>query len=248
VWSELNTAVVARVAFRGESTEEAVAAVARARLGLAEPGKLLTLLRLSVEVICELLYVDEFARRKLFFRRVRVPPLLSVFWDHIVVSHSMRKLLRCFVADGDQTILQGRSALAKIRVMQRLAGELGLPAEDLQFQYDTFEILAAAREYYFGPFTAERARQLRALRRRYVARHPVRYAVLLDFRRFGVSRRRLRLLLAVLLRRKRGYRLLDHLVVLRLLSWLAPLVRGRRPWFVPRFAQRQAMGLESLLR
>lgn len=66
-------------------------------------------LRLSDEVIRELLYVREFAEQRLFFRRLRIPPLVSVIWHNVFVNHSVRKVLRSFVADGELAVREGRA-------------------------------------------------------------------------------------------------------------------------------------------
>ena len=47
-------------------------------------------------VIRELLYIRDFARQKLFFRRVRIPPLLHVYWDSLFINHGVRKVMRIF--------------------------------------------------------------------------------------------------------------------------------------------------------
>jgi hypothetical protein len=230
VWNELNAVVTLRLVRDRSSADEAARAWARERLGPDKAERLLVLLRLSSETIKEGLYIDEFARRKLFFRRLRVPPLLAVFWDQIVVTHSVRKLLRCFVRDPEGKIEQSAAALEKIRSMRALAAELGLPAADFDFMYDTFEILGAARVYYFGVFGPAIVARLRRLARAYERRYAPRYSVRLDFSRFRVSRAQLRVLVALLFRSRRGYRWLDRLLLIRLLSLLSPLLalRGRR--------------------
>lgn len=42
-------------------------------------------------MIKELLYIEDFASRQMFFRRLRVPLLVTVYWRHIVANHFMRK-------------------------------------------------------------------------------------------------------------------------------------------------------------
>jgi len=248
VWNELNAAVCVHLLREGCSTEEAVERFGRARLGNADTQKLLLFLRLSDEVIKELLYVDQLARRKLFFRRVRIPPLLSVFWDQIIVNHSMRKLLRCFVTDPDDAILQGRAALTKIETMRKLAQDLGLPTADIDFQYDTFEILAVAREYYFGEFEENIVQRLQLLRRAYREKHCPRYSVRLDFSPFPLSRRRIRLLLGLWMRDKRGYRRIDRVLMIRILSWLSPILLIARHKTNSDLLNSQAMGIGTVLK
>ncbi len=248
IWTELNVHVAMRIFRDRRTTEEAVADFARERLPGADPIKLTRFLRLSEEVIRELLYLREFSTKKLFFRRLRIPPLLWVYWDHIIINHSMRDILRCFVADGEAAIREGRAALEKIREMIEMAPSLGLPTEDLQFQYDTFEILAAAREYYFRPFNEEIARRLRALARRYRRRYRTPYQIVLNFRQIRMTRERWRRLFGIFVRDQRGYRLFDRIVTIRFLSWLYPLLRRFSREGLPEFAEKQAMGIETLFR
>lgn len=247
VWNEINTWVSVRLFRDGVSSADAVESWRRACAPQLDGPRLLWLLRLSEEVVGELLYVDDFARQKVFFRRLRVPPLLSVFWDHVLVNHPMRQFLRCFVKEGEEKILQGQRALEKIREMQRLAGELGLPEADLAFMYDTFAILAAAREYYFREFSPEIVGKLTRMRTDYRSRHSVRYAVHLDFRPVRLKRDRLRWILKVLFRQQRGYRLIDRLFTIRLLGWIYPLLRGRVN-LLPDFSRKQAMGIDTLFK
>jgi hypothetical protein len=246
VWNELNTWVSLRLFKHGESAETAVEAWAEHNGCAGAP--LIELLALSDEVIRELLYVDDFAAQKIFFRRLRLPPLLYVFWDHVLVNHTMRKILRCFVEDGQAKIDQGYAALEKIREMQELAASHGLPDDGLELQYDTFQILAVAREYFFGPFDEAVTERLHALVSRYKDRHRVRYSIHLDFRDVRIKRRHLRLILGILLRDKRGYRVVDWAVNISLLGLLHPVIKriGRR--YFPDFAHSQAMGIDVVLR
>lgn len=248
LWNEINTFVTLKIFKDGLTPEEAVRQFAAKYLPGTDWAKLLALLRLSDEVVKELLYIDEFARRKIFFRRLRVPPLLSVFWDYVIITHSMRKILRCFVLDRDNAIHQGYAALRKIRSMQRLADELGLPSRGLAFQYDTFEILAAAREYYFGTYRPSVARRLKAMKRRYKSKYSDRYHVKLDFSRFSMPRSRLRRLMGLLLRNQRGYRLIDRILMIGAVSLFSPLLRMTQRRFMPEGLRRQAMGIDTILK
>jgi hypothetical protein len=247
VWNEINTVVALRLARDGQTAEQAVRDWARDRWGPGKDERLLVLLRLSDETVKEGLYIDEFARRKLFFRRLRIPPLLNVFWDHIVISHSMRKLLRCFVRDPESKMAQSAAALGKIRSMRALAAELDLPTQDFDFQYDTFEILAAARRYYFDEFGPAIVERLQALKAAYERKYALRYAVRLDFSRFRLPRSQLRLAFALLLRSQRGYRWIDRLLLIRLISLFAPLLSLRRRAHGERLTD-QAMGIQTVLK
>ena len=248
-WTDLN-AYAAVCVFRDRiPAEAALMDYCRDRLHSFAYADLIELARLSDEVVKELLYLDDFARRPLFFRRVRVPPLFSVYWDQIFVNHSVRKLLRIFAPDGAAKVRQGGAALRKMDRMEELAKRLGLPAEDIRFMRDSLRLVALAREYYFLPFSQERARGLWEAKEAYQKAWPrevrYRYAVKLDFSRQRLSRHRLRSLLRLLLREQPRYRRMDRFVTLGVLSWIAPWLLRRRRGFP---LTQTAMGLETVFR
>lgn len=248
VWNEINTWTTIRIMKDDKDADAAIVAWCRRYAPAMNYADLLHFLRLSSEVVTDLLYIDEYANRKVYFRRLRVPPLLSVFWDHVIINHSMRQLLRCFVNDGEAVIRRGHLALKKIDEMRMLAGRLGLPAEDVEFMRETFGILAAAREYYFGDFSPELAGRLVRLRDAYRQRHIVRYSIHLDFKPVKIKTRRLRWYLGILFRHRRGYRLLDRIFTIRILGWLYPLLRRMGLNVFPEFSSKQAMGIDSVFK
>jgi hypothetical protein len=248
LWNEINAEAALRIFKDGVTPEGAVRAIFRERWGPGRWDLLLELLALSDEVVKELLYVDEFASRHMFFRRLRVPPLLWVYWDHILVNHSMRKVLRCFVHDGERKVTDGYRALKKIRRMEDLARELGLPAADLAFQHDTFEILAMARVYFFRPYDPAVVKELGRLRAAYYEKYPRRYTVHLDFSPVRLRRAWVARILGLLVRHDRSYRRVDRLLLGHVLSWIYPLLRPFQGRWVPAFARKQAMGWDVVFK
>lgn len=249
VWNEINCYVTLKIFRENLTTEKAIQRFYNENYPDTHWNPLYELLKFSDLVIRELLYVDDFATRKLFFRRLRVPPLLAVYWNNIIINHPIRKILRCFIRDGESLIGQGYDALVKIRQMQELARQLGLPHEDLEFQYDTFEVIAAAREYYFRPFSEEIQERLQDLADAYNAKYDEpRYNILIDFARFPVRSAHLALLLKLLFRRQRGYRKLDKIFTLWLLTWIYPLIAKRNRKILPDFASSHAMGIDSIFK
>ncbi len=250
LWNAANAYVCVRLFRDGMSAREALREYGRRYL---PPDTNLetwvTLMTTSEEVIKKLLYIPEFSERKIFFRRLRMPPMLWNFWDHILINHTMRKVLRLYISDGERAIRQAEDGLTDINRMAAMAGELNLPAEDFRFMYDTLAILAKARIYFLRPYTPEIAHELHRLRDEYNRKYPDGYSIHLNFRKFRIKRSTLRVLLALCFRDKRGYRVLDKLFILRLLTVLYPLVRlVRRRRLVPDFAHEQAMGLDSIFK
>lgn len=249
LWNEINTEVTLYLFRDGLSVEGALRRVYSERYGAGRWDLFLEFFETSERVIKQGLYVREFAQRKLFFRRLRVPPLLTVHWDQILVTSYIRKLLRAFVVDPAKAVEEIEQAVRELERMERSACELGLPVEDIRFQRETFEVLRAARRYYFSDFNADIRADLLESVARYRRRAGRAYTVNVDLGPLRISRRRMRRLAAVLLRDQRGYRrLLDHVVTLRLLSWLRPILGLSRMRALPDFAHDRAMGLDAVLR
>jgi hypothetical protein len=208
--------------------------------------------RLCDEVIKEVLYVEDFASQKIFFRRVRVPTLVGVYWNHIFINHSIRKLLRHFVGDPEASVQQAGAGLGKLERMEAIAEELRLPVDDITFMRRTFEILVLARSYYLMPFDDTIRSRLKKAKKAYKAAYPrgsrFRYKVHLSFKPFRVRRRFLGWMFALVFRQRRGYRLVDHVFTLHLLSRIYRLLRRRRPKLVPKFARKTAMGIDTVFR
>jgi len=197
----------------------------------------------------ELLYVDDYARCAVYFRRLRLPPLLHVLWDTMFITDTMRVFLRYFVKDRERTIRRGYTALGKIRRMITLAAEMGLPVEGLKSQYAVYEILAVAREYYFRPVDSSVERQLRALIRQiHMSQDENHYVFVVRVQRSRLGAGLIRFVLAYITRRKRAYRLADRLVLLRLLAWLGWGLKFVPAHRLPRVAVSQGMGLRHFLK
>jgi hypothetical protein len=250
LWNELNAYVTVKLVTTEASVAEIVAGFCRWR-GIADPDTFLALLALSDQAIEEGLYIREFAARPRYFRRVRVPPLLWVFWTNVTVDGLIATLHRLLVRDKTAAVAEGHGAVAKVRAMIDLAARLGLPEDGLRFQLATFAILALLREGLLGVATpatrAGLAAWLEEYRRLYpwgyrfdyvppVSAAPVRASRPMDML--------IRLLIRQRMDCRRGDRLLLGGLAVRL---RAAVVRGARA-HLPRFVDKQGMSADTLLR
>jgi hypothetical protein len=247
VWIRLNTAAAISVFKHRESPEEAVEKVTGAGNAAA-----IELLRDSDVVIRDLLYIGDFARQKLYFRRVRIPPLLHVYWDSLFINHGVRKVMRHFVRDSENSLQAGEDAAALFPRMIDLARQAGLPADDIEHMRDFFHLLLLARRYYFLPFNDELAAEIIAAKKAYKLRWPrdnrPRYRVKVSFEPFPIKRRSLSFAARVLLRRQRGYRIIDRLFILYLSGLAYRALRPRDPAAMPKFLRKSAMGVDVLFK
>lgn len=248
VWTEINTFVTLRLFKHGELVEEAVSHLP----GAGDKAALLELLRLSEEVVTELLYLPDFARQRFYFRRVRIPPLLGVYWHHIFVAPGIKRMLEHLVEDGEAAIRGAHAAMAKLRRMRGLALDCGLPEEDIEYMEYTLGLVALAREYFFRPDCPEVRKRLEKAKRRYKRRYPrgtrYRYSVKYDFKPFKLGKRSMGLLFKYLVRRTPDYRFIDKILGLRLLSFVYFALKRTRPKIVPKIARKSAMGLDAVFK
>ncbi len=233
----------------GDSVEAAVTSV----MGASNSTAALEFLRHADMAVRQILYIEEFARQKLFFRRVRIPPLLHVFWDCIFFNDASRKMLGHLVRDPEGAIRSGEAAFASFPRMLELAAKLDWPVEDVEFMRDTFRILLLARRYYFQPADPTLETEILAAKTAYKLRWPrpyrQRYRLRTSFGPLPIKLRTLRWLFALVVRRQRGYRaVLDHLFTLRVLSWTYRLFRARHEKTLPKLARKTAMGVDALFR
>jgi len=251
IWNEINSFVTLKIFKENMTVSQAVKAMAQ-EINCAQPEMLLELLSLSDQVVKELLYTPELAERKLFFRRVRVPAQVSVFWNNIFINHSVRKLMRALVGNGKECVEAGYDALTRINRMKELTRELGFRVEDIEYMADTFGLLALAREYYFLPYSEEVKYRIKMAKKEYKRKYPrgsrPRYRIKTNFSPFTMHSRHLRWLLFILLRDKRGYRVMDHLLTLHLLAYSMRFLFFLRPGILPKFIRDSAMGIETIFR
>lgn len=248
-WIELNAAVALAIFQKKQTVEEAVAAF----FGEEKAAVALELLRRTEAIVRELLYVEEFAMQKLFFRRVRIPPLLHVYWDCVFINDPVRKVLGHFVLDPEGAVRQGEAVFENFPRLIELMGELGLPPDDIEFMRDTMGIILLARRYYFLAHDEALIGQILAAKKAYKERWPrpdrQRYRIRTSFEPLGVRTRTTHWLFKMLVRRQRGYRtLLDRIFTIHVLSWIYRLFRRRHQDALPKILRKTAMGVDSLFR
>ncbi len=248
VWIELNC-VSAIGIFRDGKT---AAAVIQDHVGEERAEAVLQLLRLADFAIRKLLYIPGFAKQEMFFRRVRIPPLLHVYWDCLFCTSTIRKLMRHFVSDHEVALRDAEEVLPLFQEMKILAKKAELPVEDIEFMQDTFELIALARNYYFQPWSEEIVNAIKQAKKDYKKKWPrskrSRYRIKTDFQPFRLKRRTLAFASQVLLRQNRGYRFFDYLVVLGLLSVAYRVFGKRSEKALPKFVRKSAMGFESVMK
>ncbi len=246
VWIRLNTQAAISVFKDHKSANEAVETL----LGPERTTATMALLGHADRAIRDILYVPEFASTAWYFRRVRIPPMLHVYWDSLFVNHALRKLMRHLVTDAGRTLAEGEQAAMVLPEMVPLAMEAGLPAEDVEHLCDFLSIVLLARRCYFGGADETIWDEIRAAKRAYKRRWPrhQRYRIRISEDTFPVRRRVLSMSIRLLLRNRSDYRVLDRLLLLYLASPIFDALLRTRNKVLPKLLRKSAMGVQTLLK
>ena len=248
LWNEINTFVTIRIFRDGVTAEEAVAEFCRQRFPEINHEKLTALLKLSDRLIKEVWYIPEFSSKRIYFRRTRVPPLLWIFWDNILINHSLRKVIRRFVHERREAVHEGYRLLHKIHTIKKYAREIGLDTEVFDYQYDTFSIVAAAREYYLGKWDPSIPKRIVKLVREYNTKYPHGFHILYDFSPVHFKKWLIKTIFKISLRQHPHYRLLDKLFLNRFASLVYPIFNYWQKRRLDDFYREQAMGIQVLFK
>jgi len=240
-WVELN-AEVALALFAGDRSVDEI---------LAERGLPSDFFRKLHLVIREGYYLPAFAQQRIFFRRVRIPPLLHVYWDTIFMIAPVRKLMRYFVHEREEILSRGRKVEQLLVELVAASDQVPFPHEDLEFLRDTMQMMALARRYYFESYSAELTEEIEQAKKVYKKRWPkggerIRFRIRTDFSPSRLKRRTLSWGGRVMLRRRQAYRFLDYAFVLTLLGFAYRAFTRVKPDALPEFVRESAMGVDSL--
>jgi hypothetical protein len=248
VWIRLNTQAAITVFKHGKPALAAVEGI----VGEGRAPAALELLLGADTAIREILYIGEFARQKWFFRRVRIPPLLHVYWDSLFINHGVRQAMRHFVDDRAASLRGGETCARLFPRMIELAREAGLPVEDVEHMRDFFNLLLLARRYYFLPEDEALMEKIRSEKKAYKLRWPretrQRYRIRISPGPLPVPAAALTWAARLLLRRRRGYRMFDRIFTLHLSGLAFRALRPRDPRAMPKFLRKSAMGVETVFK
>ena len=248
IWIRLNTEAAITVF---KYAKPATSAVERL-LGPQRAPAAMELLECADTVIRDLLYIGEFARQTRFFRRVRVPPLLHIYWDSVFINHGVRMIMRHFVGDPELDLSTAEAAASLFPRMITLARDAGLPTDDIEHMRDVYNLMLLTRRFYFLPADASHAEQIESAKKAYKQRWPKdvrqRYRIKTSFKPFPMKPSTLSMATNLLLRRRCDYRLLDRLIILPL-AW--PVLRTLQkvaPNAIPGVFRKSAMGVDVLFK
>ncbi len=198
------------------------------------------------------LYIRSYARKKRFFRRLRLPPLLHAYWDSIYVHPFLRVFKQHLIDDGNVSIDEATQALTEFPLLRSYCQARGWPCDDVDHMQDVWRILQLVRCYYFsndGEKSLEKVCDAKQLyKKRWPAEQRTRYRIKTNFPRQAMSPKLVKWCSRLFLRGKRGYRWFDQIVTIHGLAILFHATAGKNAKVTPKALRKLAMGIDTLFR
>jgi hypothetical protein len=251
LWNEINTETTIDIFRNRMSAEEAVQSLCQKRFKGASPYKLIHLLKLSDLIIKKIWYFPEFSNTMLYIRRLRIPPLMWIFWDTVIINPVVRQLVRKYTNNtNNKSAGKGETSefLTCIEVMKQLAIELGIPAHSLNFQYETFTLLLTIREYYLGDCTDEILGNIQKAIVKYTKDYPYGFCVAMNTGKLKKKWKITDLIFNLVIRKRSDYRLIEKKVFDVAIFLLKPILHYVTKKKMPSIASERAMGYKMLLK
>jgi len=243
-WNELDTEVTISIARHGVSVEEAVAIFCKAR-GITNVERFVDLLRYAEIAILKGIYVPDLAQKTLYFRRTRIPPLLWLTWDRVLMSPIAMMTYRSILPAKNNVLYDADQALEGAIKMREIAKEIGLDAKymhSLEFEIATLELFKQLKCYLLDGSSSNTFQdEIRS----YQEKYPQHYSVPPLSHTVQVHKLP-RWVLKLLVREKVAYRVFDVFLLQTsyLQSWLVRLALRLSK---SRLAT-QAMGIDTLFK
>ncbi|MBD3384128.1 glycosyl hydrolase family 67 [candidate division KSB1 bacterium] len=226
-WNELNTTAAIEIFKNGSSADSVLHALYNKQIT--------DFITLCHETFTNIIYIKNLSVMTLYLRRLRLPPLLWIYWDHVIINPLVMALYN-FV--GHQEFSVPRDELKKIKKMGKK-----LNISNIDFIYDTLLILAKCHRAITQKYINTKLIHEIA---KYEKKYPngLVFSVRTSQQNFGYTRT----LFKLFLRKQAKYRPLDYVLLSPPASYLIRLLVKSLTKHMPGFVNKQAMPIEELFK
>lgn len=247
-WNELNVATTIAIFKDGASAASAVETFVQNRFPQVDADTVLRYVDLCQQLIENIWYYPPYATEEFWFRRLRFPPLLWIFWDTILVNRAIGMFFQFLTSDRKEQREKDKQFRRNLSELEELAKVIALPPEEYELTMETFKLLIAIRAFYLGKGKKKARKKLKLKIEKYRKRFPQGFKVEADFAPFRLRWITVGFICSLLLRKHARYRWLDRLLLVPLLGWIFPLFKRWQQHRFPAIARKQAIGIELFFR
>ena len=180
-------------------------------------------------------YISPFAQQQLYFRRLRIPPLVWIFWDHVSLTPLMIALFEYHGKD--------KFKIPKRELRDLLKRGRKLKIDNIEFIHDSLLALAFCRRSLW-----KRSIKLKHMEfiRQYAQTYDKPFKISIHISAMNYSK--VRTLFALFLRNRPQYRFIDRVMLNPLVAILFRVLYRMMSKNLPAFANKQAMRVDMLFK
>lgn len=232
IWVEINNYVTSKL-FDRFSTKDALKEFHNTMNLEIDLDLFIEFLKLADDVIKQILYFEDFAKKPLYFRRVKIPTNIWVYWEHVTINDYIYYLYSLYVKEIHQ------NSIEKLKKMINIVKKSSLLNQGLIFQYDTFEILEKAKKYMI--YDTEK-KELDKLIKIYNKKYKIKYEFNIEIKNRSSM---IKHFLFILIRKRKQYRLVDKIFTSKpITNMIIHLLEKNSPKFIGK----RAMPISSVLK
>jgi len=228
LWNELNTFAAISI-FRNGNTAAGVLE------DYFSNPQWIDFISLYHSTLKKVMYIEGFSEKTIYFRRLRIPPLLWLFWDNVIINPV---IISFFEFTGMKKFDYPAVEIKKLRTIGK---EIGL--REIRFYCDTLKMLSRCRRIMVKK---KKIKKFQKQARKYNEKYPKTFNFHLDLSMKNY--RKNRLLYRLLLREKSDYRIIDRLLLNGFVSMVMRIIIERSRNKTVDFAKEQAMGIKEIFR
>jgi hypothetical protein len=169
-----------------------------------------------------------------FLRRIRIPPLLWLYWDNFTINKTSRAFVKSMQYEYEQV------SLDEITLIQTLGNNAKL--DETEYVVDTLILFWHGRESLLDE---TKTQKLREYVKEYELKYPSQFNFTIDNKKPSII---MRMLLSIAIRNKRQYRLLDKLFLTKPASLLLQMIVHIAQKTLPKGVRSKGMSVKTFFK
>jgi hypothetical protein len=184
---------------------------------------------------------------KLYFNKLRIPPLLHIFWDNVTLTSSVILVYNTFVSESEISLRLGKKGLSKLKTVNTLNKKLKIPYNEA-FYTESFKLFYLIRMLIYDFENADFKNKIENLKseiKKYKKKFKNAYRFYVHvpcIKHLGISK----LILKLFIRNSSRYRFLDRIIFNPLTKMLIMVFYNSIKKNMPQFIDKQAMPVKNI--
>ncbi|MBN2547317.1 MAG: glycosyl hydrolase family 67 [Spirochaetes bacterium] len=241
-WNELNTFTVIKIFNEDRDPEDAACEYFKGK----NKKLFKKFLRHSGYAVKNLLYDPFFSKNEYYFNKLRIPPLIHIFWQNCTLTNLTVMLYRILNGKGKLSLKKGYKSLLKLKEMKAISKKLNLPY-NYKFHFDTFKIFYMIRKIIYRGYTIKNINKLYEKIKEYKKNHKTRYYFYINIKH-RIGKMFYKIIFRLLIRKRKKYRIIDKMLFNPFFSKILLLFYFLMRKNFPEFTDTQAMPFSTFLK